>query len=96
MTINNFAKTIIESNKDDKVAIIHDQGVTTYAELDQYVKQFAYSLTEKNIAPGDRVLILMSDRIEWIVAFLGCMYAGAVPTVISPLLIILNVPRKGW
>jgi len=90
MIINNFAKTIFESNKDDKVAIIHDQGATTYAELEQYVKQFAYSLKEKNIDPGDRVLILMSDRIEWVVAFLGCMYIGAVPTVISPLL----VPKK--
>jgi len=81
----NYAKYIIDY-KSDKTAIIHDEGVTSYRELGQLVKQFAYQLKNNNIHPGERVVIVMSDRIEWIVGFLGCVYVGAIPTVISPLL----------
>lgn len=82
---SNYARYIINSNS-DKTAVIHDQGTTTYSELGQLVRQFAHQLNDNNIHPGERVIILMSDSIEWIVGFLGCVYVGAVPTVISPLL----------
>jgi len=81
----NYAKYIISSNS-DKTAVIHDLGTTSYSELGQLVRQFALQLKNNNIHPGERVIILMSDSIEWIVGFLGCVYVGAVPAVISPLL----------
>jgi len=81
----NYAKYITNS-KSDKIAIIHDEGTTSYSELSCLVRQFAQRLKDNNIRPGERVIILMSDSIEWVVGFLGCVYAGAVPAVISPLL----------
>lgn len=82
---NNYAKYITNFNS-DKIAVIHDSGTTTYRELGQMVRRFAQQLKDNNIHPGERVIILMSDRIEWIVGFLSCVYVGAVPAVISPLL----------
>ena len=84
---NNFAQLVCDGVNSKKVAVKHDSGSITYAELRKAVKQFAYQLREKKIVAGDKVIILMSDRIEWIIAFLGCMYAGAVPTLVSPLLL---------
>jgi len=81
---NNFAELVCNHSDQDKIAVIHDSGSVTYRELGQLVKQFAYQLTDKNILPGDRVVMLMSDRIEWVIAFLGCMYAGVVPAIVSP------------
>ena len=81
----NYAKYIIENNS-DKIAIIHDNGTTSYRELGQLVKQFAQQLRNNNIHPGERVILVMSDGIEWIAGFLGCVYAGVIPTVVSPLL----------
>jgi len=53
----------------------------SYGELSQQARRvgaFLQSLTRT----GDRVLILLPNRLSFIVAFLGCLYAGvvAVPT----------------
>jgi long-chain acyl-CoA synthetase len=50
----------------------------TYAELLQTAHQFTKDLTSRGIAKGDRVLIWGENSGEWLAAFLGCLFAGAV------------------
>jgi long-chain acyl-CoA synthetase len=50
----------------------------TYAELLHNAQRFAQQLAAKNITKGDRVLIWGENSGEWLAAFLGCMFAGAV------------------
>jgi long-chain acyl-CoA synthetase len=50
----------------------------TYSELLQTAHQFAKDLTSRGIAKGDRVLIWGENSGEWLAAFLGCLFAGAV------------------
>src|SRR5579864_5960198 len=50
----------------------------TYAELLQTAHQFAQDLTAQSIAKGDRILIWGENSGEWLAAFLGCLFAGAV------------------
>ncbi len=45
----------------------------------QLVERFARALIAHGIEPGDRVAILGFNRVEWVVADLGAMAAGAVP-----------------
>jgi acyl-CoA synthetase (AMP-forming)/AMP-acid ligase II/7-keto-8-aminopelargonate synthetase-like enzyme/acyl carrier protein len=54
----------------------------TYSELVSRAERVAGYLQEKKIKPGDRALLLYPSSIDFIVAFLGCLYAGvvAVPT----------------
>ena len=50
----------------------------TYAELLRTAHQFAKNLASRGIAKGDRILIWGENSGEWLAAFLGCLFAGAV------------------
>jgi long-chain acyl-CoA synthetase len=50
----------------------------TYAELLQTAHQFTKNLASHGIAKGDRILIWGENSGEWLAAFLGCLFAGAV------------------
>jgi len=52
----------------------------TYSQLDQQARIIAGRL-QHDLLPGDRVILLFPSGLEFIVAFLGCLYAGmtAVP-----------------
>lgn len=50
----------------------------TYAELLQRAHQFANVLVSQGTSKGDRVLIWGENSGEWLAAFLGCLFAGAV------------------
>lgn len=62
----------------------------TWAELDEARQHVAAGLLEHGLAPGDRVVILSSSTIHWMLADLGILSAGGetVPIYQS------NVPRE--
>lgn len=84
----NFAAHLIDRNakRADKVAYIDDQGSMTYGELADRVRCFAAALGGLGVRREERVLLLMHDCNDWPVAFLGALYAGAVPVAINTLL----------
>jgi len=55
----------------------------TYAQLDERAKVVAAQLQSLN-ARGERVLILYPPGIDYIVAFFGCLYAGAIAVPVYP------------
>ncbi len=82
-------KTILEllrtavSQYDTRVAFIEPVGdgamaSLTYNELMERTQNFAGALQEKGLQKGDRLLIWSTSRIDWMVAFLGAMFIGAV------------------
>jgi long-chain acyl-CoA synthetase len=50
----------------------------TYSELLLTAHQFAKDLASRGIAKDDRILIWGENSGEWLAAFLGCLFAGAV------------------
>jgi benzoate-CoA ligase len=84
----NFAQHLITCNADraDKIAFIDDQGPLRYGELAQRIRQLAAGLRSLGVRREERVLLLMHDSHDWPVAFLGAMYAGAVPVAVNTLL----------
>ena len=84
----NFASHLLERNsaRGAKVAYIDDVGRLTYRELDERVRRFAACLRALGVRREDRVLLLMLDSIDWPVAFLGSLYAGAVPVAVNTFL----------
>jgi long-chain acyl-CoA synthetase len=50
----------------------------TYADLFRTAAQFARELEARSIVKGDRVLLWGENSGEWVAAFLGCMFRGAV------------------
>ncbi len=55
----------------------------TYGELDQQARGIA-ALLERLGATGKRVLLLYPPGLDYIAAFFGCLYAGAVAVPIYP------------
>lgn len=49
----------------------------TYAELDRAARRWASRLT-KATARGDRVALLLGQSLDYIAAFLGCLYSGRI------------------
>ena len=67
-----------------RVAIVGDEGETTYAELDLEVRRFAGVLREEGIHSGDRVSLILPDGPLFSIAFWGAIAAGAVATPLNP------------
>jgi len=84
----NFAQKLIDSNgvRKTKTALIDDWGQLTYGELSEQIQRFAGGLQALGLKREERVLLLMQDSCDWVVAFLGSLYAGVVPVAVNTLL----------
>ena len=60
-----------------------DEACLTYSELDARARSIAATLQKLN-ARGERVLLLYPPGLEYIAAFFGCFYAGAVAVPAYP------------
>ncbi|KRD07993.1 long-chain fatty acid--CoA ligase [Mycobacterium sp. Root265] len=56
---------------------------TTWAELDDRVTKLAGALQRRGVGPGDRVLILMLNRTEFIESFLAANRLGAIAVPVN-------------
>jgi benzoate-CoA ligase len=86
----NAAHDLIERNlragRAGKVAFIDDAGGCTFGELADRVNRFGSGLQSLGIGMEDRVLLALSDTIDFPTAFLGCIKAGIIPVVVNTLL----------
>ncbi|MBS0247063.1 MAG: ATP-dependent acyl-CoA ligase [Proteobacteria bacterium] len=70
----------------DRPLLIAGQARWTYAETAGVATASAQKLVEAGIVPGDRIAILASNRAEFLEAYLGCAWLGAVAVPINPAL----------
>ena len=84
----NFAAYLLEVNqaRPQATALIDDRSTLSYGELDRQVRACAAALRATGLKREDRVLLLMHDSHEWVVSFLGALYAGVVPVAVNTLL----------
>ncbi|PVE41580.1 benzoate-CoA ligase family protein [Limnohabitans planktonicus] len=84
----NFAQHLIASNatRPEKTALIDDAGSLSYGQLTEQIRRFAGGLKALGLKREERVLLLMHDSNDWVVAFLGSLYAGVVPVAVNTLL----------
>jgi acyl carrier protein len=70
------------------VIVLHDESTVlvtmTYGELAQAARAVAAGLIVRDVAPLDRVALMLPTGTEFFAAFLGTLYAGAVPVPIYP------------
>ncbi|MCQ8129884.1 AMP-binding protein, partial [Methylomonas rivi] len=60
-----------------------ENGSYSFAELDQRARAVAVGLRQ-TVETGDRVLILLHSGIDYVAAFFGCLYAGAIAVPAFP------------
>jgi benzoate-CoA ligase family protein len=86
----NFAADILKRNLDAgrgrKAAFIDDHGSYTYADLAERVERFGHVLRSLGVRSEERVLICLTDTIDWPTAFLGAIKAGVVAVPVNTLL----------
>src|SRR3569833_2716862 len=71
----------------DKIAIIDLFGgrerTSTYRQLDERMNRVASMLAALGVRPGERVAMLVGNRVEFIEFFFGAMRAGAIPLLLN-------------
>jgi len=86
----NFAADILQRNLDagraGKAAYIDGRGVWTYGQLADRVNRFGAALRNLGIRREERVLMALTDTIDWPTAFLGCLKAGIIAVPVNTLL----------
>jgi len=70
------------------VTVLEDEATTlasmTYRELADAARVVAQALIARDVAPRDRVALMLPTGRDFFVAFFGILYAGAVPVPIYP------------
>lgn len=81
---NNYTQKILEKNRsiNNKTVLIDDTRSCTYGELENFVLKFSLVL-QSHVNPGDRVIILLDDCVEFAVGALSVIAVGAVPVMAS-------------
>ena len=84
----NFADDMLRRNRHRgaKPAYIDPRGTWTYGALGERVLRFGHVLRRLGIAPEQRILICLTDTIDWPTAFLGAIKAGVVAVPVNTLL----------
>lgn len=86
----NAAHDLIERNlaagRAAKTAYIDDAGAVSFGELAERVNRFASALQRLGVEMEQRVLLALSDSVDFPVAFLGSIKAGIVPVPANTLL----------
>ena len=68
----------------DRVAVRAGEDAWTFAELDALSNAFAHHLAAAGVGPGDRVAVMLSNRLELILAVQGASRLGAAAVMVSP------------
>jgi len=86
----NFATDILHRNlaagRAGKPAFIDPRGSWTYGQLADRVSRFGQVLRHLGIAQEERILLCLTDTIDWPTAFLGAVKAGVVAVPVNTLL----------
>jgi long-chain acyl-CoA synthetase len=69
----------------DRTAVLYLGERFSYARLRDLGERFAGALAEMGVKKGDRVMIYISNCIQWVIAFLGIQKIGAVIVPVSPI-----------
>lgn len=62
----------------DKKAIIDDEKIFTYSELNDRVNRLSHGLKDVGVTKGDRVAILAPNTVEMLEGFYGIFQLGAI------------------
>jgi benzoate-CoA ligase family protein len=85
----NFADDLFRRVRDcgwiDRTAYIDPRGAWTYRQLEHRAKLFN-AVLEGLLKPGERVLMCLTDTIDWPTVFLGTLYAGRVAVPVNTLM----------
>jgi acyl-coenzyme A synthetase/AMP-(fatty) acid ligase/rubrerythrin len=87
----NAAALLLAQGDPAHVALVCGDQQLTYAQLRERVARAAGAWKARGLRSGDRVAIKLPDGIDWVVAFLGTLWAGGVAVAVNP-----QIPPAEW
>jgi len=86
----NFAADVLQRNlaagRAEKPAYIDGRRTLTYRQLADHVARFGAALRGLGVRREERVLLALTDTVDWPIAFLGCLKAGIIAVPVNTLL----------
>jgi long-chain acyl-CoA synthetase len=79
-TVDRFAE-----NMPDHAALVFEEQTISYGELRSSINRLANALTKAGVQKGDRVVILMGNRPEFVVGYFAIVRMGAIAVTLNPL-----------
>ena len=78
--VNDVVHHVIENSRRNPrhVAVKDADGMLTYEELIAVVSRAAAALTARDVAQGDRVVLLLQNSIDFVVGALASLWIGAI------------------
>lgn len=67
-----------------RIAVVDARGAVTYRQLWRRARGIAASLEARGVCPNDRVVVQLSNRIEWFDVCFALWRLGAVPVLAQP------------
>lgn len=68
----------------DRTAVIDGDRTVSFRELDERSNRLANALLDRGLSTGDRVAVLLGNRLEWFDVTFGLLKAGLVRTYVNP------------
>lgn len=87
----NAAQMLLAGHDDARVALVCGGEEMTRGELRDAVARAGTKWRARGVRRGDRVAIRLPDGIDWVVAYLGVIWAGGVAVGVNP-----RVPASEW
>lgn len=69
----------------DRTAIIYLGEKFTYAHLRDLILRFATALNRLGVKKGDKVILYISNSVQWVIAFFAIQKIGAVAVPVAPI-----------
>ena len=87
----NAADLLLRAADPGRIALVCGDQQLTYGELRERVARAASVWQARGLRTGERVAIKLPDGIDWVVAFLGTIWAGGVAVAVNP-----QIPAAEW
>src|SRR5699024_5080797 len=69
----------------NKVALLNEKEQVTYAQLEKMINKTANALISCGVKKGDRVLMQIGNRFEFVYCYFATMKIGAIIVPVNPL-----------
>ena len=69
----------------DKPALVFFNNVLTYRQVQEQAERLAATLCRDGVQPGDRVILLMQNCPQWVIAHFAILRANAVVVPVNPM-----------
>lgn len=77
----------------EAIALIAGETRLSYRQLDRRISGAARGVMAAGLMAGDRVILVLENSVEWVVAYQAILRAGGIPVPLNPLLSPVEIER---